>query len=411
MTAITKNAPAPTENSRKLRRALVYFASYIVLGIAASATGPTLPGLAEQTGSDLSEISILFVGSSLGFVFGALVGGWFYDRQKGHPVLAVTLTLVGGLYVIFPLAPSRWLLLALMVLIGTGLGVLDVGGNTLLMWLFGRQVGPYMNALHLMFGVGALLSPLIVDRVVVGTGSIRWVYWLLPMLFIPIVVWLLRVPSPERPAVQKDEGTAPSASIRPFVPLIAMMAVFFFLHTGTEMGFGGWVFTYGMATGVGTETVVRVLNSVYWGGFTLGRIASIPLALKMRPRIMLLLGVVGAGLCLGVMLAFPGWALAPWVGAAGLGFFIAPLFPTSLTFAERQMPMTGQVTAFMLVGANLGAMVLPWVIGQIFETAGPRSMLWVFGGALAGALTLLGMILAYLKASRTPVSSGIGSDN
>jgi FHS family Na+ dependent glucose MFS transporter 1 len=397
MTTAPDLSKPPVTNSHKLRRALVYFASYIVLGIAASVTGPTLPRLAEQTGSDLSEISILFVGGSLGFVLGALLGGWFYDRQKGHPVLAVTLTLVGGLYVIFPLAPSLWLLLILMVLIGTGLGILDVGGNTLLLWLFGRQVGPYMNALHLMFGVGALLSPLIVDRVVIGTGTIRWVYWLLPLLFIPIVVWLLRVPSPDRPSAQTKEGDAPKAPIRPYVALIAMMALFFFLHTGIEMGFGGWVFTYGMATGVGTETVVRVLNSVYWGGFTLGRIVSIPLALKLRPRTMLLLDLIGAGLSIGLMILLPDWPLAPWIGAAGLGFFIASLFPTSLTFAERQMPMTGQVTAFMLVGANLGSMVLPWVIGQLFETVGPRSLLWVFGGAAAAALAVLLVILGYLR--------------
>src|SRR5690606_2546710 len=63
------------------------------------------------------------------------------------------------------------------------------------------------------------------------------------------------------------------------------------------------------------------------------------------------------------------WAL--WVGSFGFGLFIASIFPTVITWAERRMGMSGLVTSMFLVGASLGAMFFPWLIGQLFDRYGP----------------------------------------
>jgi nitrate/nitrite transporter NarK len=41
------------------------------------------------------------------------------------------------------------------------------------------------------------------------------------------------------------------------------------------------------------------------------------------------------------------------------------------------MKMTGQVTGLFFVGAGLGGMFLPWLIGQLFEEIGPRVTMYV----------------------------------
>jgi fucose permease len=316
---MTSTAQPVTEPARKrLPRALIYFASYIVLGLTVSASGPNLPGLAEQTGSNLSQISIIFAASSFGFLFGAVLGGWLFDRQSGHPVLAVNLSAMALLLFLIPLAPSRWLLAFIFLLIGAGMGILDVGGNALIVWLFGREVGPYMNALHLFFGVGAVLSPVLVDRIVIATGGIRWVYWILAALAVPVAIWTARVPSPPRPTVEDKSSSA--QSMRRYSLFIVMIALFFFLHTGTEIGFGGWIFSYATKMKIGSDTTARLLNSLFWGGLTLGRLVSIPLAVKMRPRTMLLLDLFGAVASIAVLRFLPGWQPSVWIGTFGLGF-------------------------------------------------------------------------------------------
>ena len=68
---------------------------------------------------------------------------------------------------------------------------LDIGGNTLLMWLHGERVSPYMNALHFFFGVGAFLAPLILAQMLLlndGPAGVRWTYWLLALLMLPVAL-------------------------------------------------------------------------------------------------------------------------------------------------------------------------------------------------------------------------------
>jgi len=383
--------------SQLLPRALVYYASYVVLGLSLSVLGPTLLSLADQTGSTLGQIGIIFSANSLGVIAGSLLGGWIYDRQKGHPTFAAALLLMAVLLFGIPLISSRWILVAAMLVLGVAAGVVDVGGNTLIVWLFGKAVGPYMNALHLFFGVGALLAPILADRVVVATNGIRWVYWILALLALPILVWVLRTPSPSRAPEPDRDKPAGTRSLQGYSLLVVMVSLFFFLHTGTELSYGGWIFSYAVALQIGPDSIARLLNSAYWGGFTLGRVISIPLALKLRPQTMLLLDLIGAISSLGVIALLPGWPPAIWIGTVGLGLSIASLFPTSLNFAEQHMPISGRVTSYFLVGANAGAMVLPWVIGRLFESVGPQAMMWMLGSVVVIALVILLVIMGYSR--------------
>jgi len=387
----------------RVQRSFVYFTAFLILGIATSAFGTTLPDLADQTGSSLRQISAIFSGNALGYILGSLLGGWLFDRRQGHPVLVVTLITVCLLFFALPLVPSLWILVSIITLVGFGMGIIDVGGNTLIVWLFGRDVGPYMNALHLSFGVGALLSPILVDRVVISLGGIRWVYWILAVLVVPIVIWLTRIPSPDRPADQAEREGAPAIRRNSF--MIVLISGLFFLHVGTELGFGGWIYSYAVAVQIGPDTVARLLNAVYWGGFTLGRLVSIPLAMKLRPQTMILFDLIGALASLSVLIFFPAWPTAIWVATFGLGLSIASLFPSSINFTERLMPISGRVTSYLLVGGNAGSMIIPWLIGQMFESKGPQAMVLILAGAMAIDLALFLAILLYSKPRNNPANA------
>jgi hypothetical protein len=53
------------------------------------------------------------------------------------------------------------------------------------------------------------------------------------------------------------------------------------------------------------------------------------------------------------------------------------------------MRVTGTITGWFLVGAGLGGMSLPWLIGQAFVLIGPASMMFI----LVADLILETMIL------------------
>jgi fucose permease len=337
----------------------------------------------------LNEISFLFMARSLGYLIGSLLGGRLYDRVPGHPVMTVVLVVMAAMLALTPVLPLLWLLTAALLILGLGEGVLDVGGNTLLVWAHRDKVAPFMNGLHFFFGVGALLSPIIIAQKVLVSGDINWAYWTLAALVLPVAVLLLRLPVPTVLKVSKD---SPQAKVNYL--LIVLIAIFFFLHVGAEASMGGWIFTYATALNLTSKTMAAYLTSTFWGALTLGRLLAIPVSTRFRPRYVLLADLVGCLVSVGVILLSKS-LVGVWLGTCGAGLCIASIFPTTISFAERRMTITGQVTGWFFVGSSLGGMFLPWLIGQLFESIGPRVTMLAILSDLMLALGVFAVLILY----------------
>ena len=368
-------------------RTLAYFVAFIALGLASASQGPTLPALAANTGATLAGISILFVARSLGYLGGSTAGRLF-DHLPGHVLMAAALLGMAALLALTPLLPALWLLTLVILLLGLAESVLDVGGNTLLVWEHGEGVGPAMNALHFSFGVGAFLAPIIVAWSLQRSQEITWAYWVLALLMLPVLARLLTLPSPTIRAAG-DETELPPVR-RSFILLLLL---FFFLIVGIEVGFGGWLYTFGVRTTPLGAAAAAYLTSAFWGALTAGRLLAIPLASRLRARAILLLDLLGILLSLTLLLAWPGHVWAIWAAALIGGLSIASLFPTTIIFASRRMPISGRVTGWFFAGASLGGMSLPWLIGQFFERSGPLIMPQLLLLALFAALLLFTLLL------------------
>ncbi len=377
-----------------------YFASFLSLGMVTALIGPSLPWLAEQTRSQVEGISFLFLAHSWGYLLGSFFGGRLYDRVPGNPVVAGMLGLMILVLVLVPAIPALWLLTAAWFLVGIGGGSIDVGGNTLMVWLHGSRVGPYMNVLHFFFGFGAFVSPLIVAQTLIWTGGIRWTYWILALLLVPIAVWVARQPSPAARHERTDTpGGEPAVIAAPGreALLVFLIALLLALYVGAEVAFGGWIYSYALAQDLGSVASAAYLTSAFWGGLTAGRLLSIPLAARVRPRWIILGDLLGCILSVVVVLAWPSSLLALWAGTLGLGLSMASIFPSSITLAERHVHIMGKVTAWFLVGASIGGMVLPWLIGQLFESVGPQVTMTAI---LVDLLLALGVFGALVVAFR-----------
>jgi len=386
MTPFTTDTTA--SRTGRISKTSAYYAAFIVLGLMAAILGPTLPDLAENTGSLLSEISFLFVARSLGYMLGSLFLGRLYDRFPGHRVGVGVLVVAAATLFIVPLVPLLWLLTAVLFVLGLAEGTLDLGANIMLVWVHGKEVGPYMNGLHFFFGVGAFLSPIIAAQAILISGSITWAYWLLALLALPLAVWFWRLPSPVREASDQGGETGSQNTL-----MIALIAFFFFLYVGAESSFGGWIFTYTLETGLSEAQLAALLTSAFWGALTVGRLLSVPLAARIRPRWLIFGDLLGCALSLVIILLFPDRLVTIWIGTLGAGLAMASIFPTTLTLAERNMTVTGKVTGWFFVGAGAGGMVLPWVIGQLFERVGPTvMMIAIFSNVILAVAVFAGIL-------------------
>jgi FHS family Na+ dependent glucose MFS transporter 1 len=376
-----------------ISRLIGYFSLFICFGLDMALLGPSLPDLAKQTGSSLGTMGLVFTISSGGFCLGTLLGGWLYDRIPGRPMMIAGHCIVAVLTFLTPHIPWFGLLMALYIVKGIAGGTVHVGGNTLLMWTFGGNAGPYLNALHFFFGVGAFCSPFLLGLLIDSGRTYADAYHFLALidLLVAAVIWrTLQAPPPKTKGAGEREARG---GRRYLVPLVLSAMLFLFFYVGSEITFGGWISTYAQTLNMADAARAAYLTAVLWLAFTIGRLISIPASVRFKPTQILPAALGGCAVFIVILIAFPQTPEILWIAAAGAGFCMAPVWPTGFNLAGQSVEFTARISGFILLGDSMGGMVLPGMAGWVMEQLGAGSMpQMVLAGAGATFLAFLGIV-------------------
>lgn len=378
-----------------------YLRSFLVLGIGLSTIGPALPHLREQSGTSLGLAGVIIAGQGIGYVVASLVAGRRLDHHgTGHPALVQAGIVVVAAMAAIPLATSLWSVTALFCTIGACCGVIDVSCNTLLVWHEpAARIGSSLNALHLRFGLGAIAAPLLVAASLEVRDDLLLVVLVQAVLVATIARRLLplRTPTPRLQGVRA--GTAATGARW----LLVTAALFFALYVGAEGTFGAWSTTYGEDLALGFDAAPAVLTAVYWGGFTLGRLAAVALTRTRSVDRILVVSCAAATVAAVALLIADAWTLPTWVGVAALGFALGPQYATMLAVVDRRVGLDGRSTSLLVAAAGTGGLLLPLATGWILEAAGVTALPAVVALGAAGA-----WLLAVIVTSRpvAPVAQG-----
>jgi FHS family Na+ dependent glucose MFS transporter 1 len=360
---------------------ICYLVTFIAMGIGEAILGPTLPTLAQQTTSSIGEISFLFTAIGLGHMIGAFGGGSLYDHLQGHWVTIIMLFSIALVFFFMPGVSSLWLLTGLIFLLGIAQGTMDVGINTLLLWIHEAASAPYLNALQFFFGIGAFLCPLIIAQSMLQTGSVQAAYWIAALSMLPPAIWLITLKPP-----RKREPTPEERTLVAQPGLVAIIAVFLMLYIGTLIGFSGWLYTLITTDQIMPPEQAAYLVSAFWGALTLGRLIMIPISSRVKPISLLYFDVLGCMLSIVLFILFRDLIPMIWVTTILMGLFIASVFPSTIAHANQYLSMTGKVTGLLFVGGNAGTMIIPWILGQIFAQ---------WGGSAVPIAILLDLLLTF----------------
>ncbi|MCB2209852.1 MFS transporter [bacterium] len=382
-----------TTRRREILSFVTYAVCFVSLGLAMASLGPMLPSLADHAGVSLAQVSFVFTANNLGYLVGSAGGGRLFDRFKGHRLMGFALVLMVAAGALAPVVRSFVLLLVMLFVLGLGMGLVDVGGNVNLLWIFQSRVGPYMNALHFSFGLGALIAPILLNKMLaVSGGALTLPFWVLSALFLPGLLGLALLPSHKNP---EAESTTQDG-YKPDIWLVVLIMLLFFIYVGIETGFGGWIYTYATELGIVGETGASYMNSLFWAALTLGRLIAVVLTRKVRPYVLLIGNFSLAILTLGLILIWPAQPAMIWLGSAGLGLAFSSIFPTLLALSETRLKITGAVTGLFFLGSSLGSTLVPMLLGQVFDFVGSYEMILT----LAGLTVLgLGVLVAVILAS------------
>ncbi len=349
----------------------IYLAGFVLIGLGLSVGGPALSHLRDRMHTDNGGIAAIFVGQSMGYIIGSTVAGRGLDRGLGHRRWAIGMAITAVSLLLVALAPNLPLLVAAFVLVGAACGLGDVSGNTLVMWSRPDGAGPLLNALHLCFAIGAVFAPLLVRLSINLFDSVWAVALPVAGLAVACGVSMWRTAPPVHTRAETVDRSHQSGARSTHVVLLAL---FYFLYVALETGFAGWIHTYVEEIGYGTAATATGMITVFWVGFMLGRVGSIWLSRLMSPGTL-----VGAAMLLSVAAAllfsaFRGAGPMLWVVTFVFAVSIAPQYASMMAFAELHLALSGRNTAVLVSASGIGGLVMPWLLGQLFDRNGPGSL-------------------------------------
>ena len=357
-----------TSNKKYFKYTAAYYLIFFLIGFTWSINGPALPTLVEQTSSTLQEYGIVFLASSAAYIFGSLCGGRIFDHYDGHRVLRFTLFVFAGTIFLIPFLNTVWLLAIVFFTASLLIGFLEVGTNLLLIWLHGPKVGPYINGLHMVFGLGAFSGPVLAGQFSDKGVSIVTTYWVTVCIALPLIVfiWCLPLSTKVKQAILKpDESTVVINTLFP----LGLLALIF---AGVESGTGNWIFTYALQIEIATEMTSSYLVAAFWALFSIGRLVAIPLAIRVNPQSIVQICLIGCLISLLIQLALPTSMLALWVSVLSLALFLGPTIPNLFSLAERLGLASGKTTGLLVASTGGGGLTIPFLVSQLFDHLGPQ---------------------------------------
>ncbi len=366
--------PTP-DNSRWARRhetpVPAYLIGFLLIGIALSLAGPSLSHLRDRVHTSDGGIAWVFVGQSAGYIAGSIFAGHGLDTGRGHRRWVAAMALSTASLALIALAPSLLLLVLAFVVLGLACGLCDVSGNTLVMWSRPHGPGQLLNALHLCFALGAMVTPVLVNRSLYFFDSVWGVA--LPMAAFTAVCasLMMRHPSPVRTRLTTVELSHAGGARTVHV---AVMCAFFFAYVALETGFANWIHTYVEQIEYGDAGTATGVTSMFGVGFAVGRLVAIWTARHVTPgwTVGITTGMSVATSVLFVLFDGPGPVL--WIVTLLFGVSVAPQYASMLAFAEIHLALSGRNTAAIVAASGIGGLLMPFIVGQLFDGIGPQAL-------------------------------------
>lgn len=374
--------------------------AHISVGILNTLPGASLPQLAHNTRTALAVAGEMFTVSAFGFLLGALLAGILPKQVRPKHLLLLGLLLLAAGSLVTPLTASFPLLLSGQMLKGFGIGLINIGLNTILTLSFQETLSEKLNIIHGMYGLGALLGPSLLAVGLQFFHSLVLAYLLGTIVSVGAVVLTFWLHVPETPPVSVSSQRTRAASVVELGKVLGqgllwLMALQIGLYASAEVGFGNWIVTI-VSKGAGISLgLAAPVATTFYLGLTVGRLGGAQLLKRARiSEKRLLYSAIVGGTLAGILVAcFPGQLLVSYIGSVLVGCCYGPLFPSIMAIVSRRfVHIIGPVSSIMMVSNGLTTMIVPMAMGMLIPTLGIN---WVIAiPALLCLAVLVPLVLA-----------------
>ena len=274
----------------------------------------------------------------------------------------------------FSVSTQFWMLCLWAVPYGLGAGSVDAALNNYVALHYNSR---HMSWLHCMWGIGTMISPMVMGRVLAGggpwTSGYRYIalfqILLSAVLFFSLPLWQSRTAG-------TDTETASTQALslgQVFrLPGAREVMLCFFCYCALETTAGLWASSYLTLTkGVAAGTAAS-FASLFYIGITAGRAACGFLTLKFNDTQMIRMGqcILAAGV---LALLLPGPQILALNGLVLVGLGCAPIYPSIIHSTPEHFgaDRSQAVIGIQMASAYLGNLAMPPLFGLLANNITP----------------------------------------
>ena len=351
--------------------AVIYLA-FVSLGLPDSLLGSGWPEMQTFFGVPSSYAGYVSMTICFMTIISALLSPYLLRRIETKWIVngSIILTVIGLLG--FSFSGSYRMLFLFAVPYGLGAGSIDASLNH---YVAVHYNSSEMNFLHCFYGIGAVISPIIMS---LALKYARWnegYRWTAYIQIAILAVCLLSLPLWKNGAARDGEEQVKNAGIGETlrVPGVVLTLASFFAYCAGESTCFLWTSSYFAGTRQGmSQELVAAFGSLIFGGLVLGRLISGFVSNRLGDRLLIRIGIAVelAGIVL-VALPLKGYAVAA-AGFLTVGTGMGPVYPAIQHMAPVNFgkKYSAAVIGLQMAAAYIGATFMPTVFGHVQQAVG-----------------------------------------
>ena len=346
------------------------FSAMFFLGVGSAIIGAA----SRNIGLTPFEIGLLLASQNIGFILSVITVGTMADSTDKARLMFAASLIIAVSFFFFYLKDVFILNLAIMLIIGVGIGGYEGASDAMLMDLYDRRESLYITINHFFVTFGGLMIVIYLIFLQMNWRK-SMVQSAAAVLALAIIFGLSRVPPRKAVAEGFRKRLAFLGKQRPVLVLFLMASC----AVGIELSLIGIITTllmefYGFDQVTSKLGLVAFLAGIAGGRLILGVLARKSQLLKYILALFILNSVA---ICF-LLFASPGTAVA-YILLIISGATISVIFPLIIALAGlRYHEMSGTVMGIIKLGIPVGGIVVPLMLSLLVQTTSFKISLVLF---------------------------------
>jgi fucose permease len=373
------------------------FLMFMMFAMTTDSVGVIIPEVIREFNLSMMAAGAFHYANMIAIALAAISLGYLADKLGRKKTIIIGLILFALNSYLFAAGNSFLFFLLLLVISGASIGIFKTGALALIGDI-SRSTSEHtatMNTVEGFFGVGAIIGPAIVTRLLLAGFSWKWLYIIAGTICVLLIVTASLVKYPKtvktmdepinfsRTMAMMKNPYALGFSLGIFLYVAAECAIYVWMPTLFEGYTGSFTFTVAYATSI--FFILRVIGR-FLGAWVLARFRWISvMALFSLAIFICFIGSMVGGL-----------AYAIWLLPLS-GLFMSMIYPTLNSKGISCFPKAehGAVAGVILFFTCIAAAAGPWAMGVVSDIFGNPKYGFIIATIFAGLL-FVGMLFNWM---------------